>query len=250
MADEPQKWPECPPGAPLWMCTFADLMSLLMCFFVLLLSFAVMDQQKYKQVAGAMKDAFGVQAQQRVTAERKGNTMLATQFDTVPLAIQIQIARVFAEDVDAGKVETDYSPDGFILRVKGAAAFDPGDTKIKKSFLPLLNKIARVAQKGELLVEVSGHTDNVKLAKGQGPFRSNWGLSSGRAVAVVEYMLRHFTIPPERLAAVGYGHGQPIATNNTVEGRAQNRRVEFKIKPGGAQVVIDKLATERGIISQ
>jgi chemotaxis protein MotB len=97
MADEECKKQECKSGAPAWMCTFADLMSLLMCFFILLLSFAVMDVTKYKQVAGAMKDAFGIQSEQPVTDEMEGQQMISTQFESVPLHIQIQVSRKFTE---------------------------------------------------------------------------------------------------------------------------------------------------------
>ena len=99
MADEECKKEECPPGAPVWMCTFADLMSLLMCFFVLLLSFAVMDVTKYKEVAGAMKDAFGIQSEQPVTEEMKGQQMISASFESVPLHVQVQVARKFSEEL-------------------------------------------------------------------------------------------------------------------------------------------------------
>ncbi len=248
MADEESKCPECPPGAPVWMCTFADLMSLLMCFFVLLLSFAVMDQQKYKMVAGSMKDAFGVQRLKPVDGEQKGNQMISSNFETVPLQIQIQMAKYFEEDVAGGDIETEYDPYGLVLRIKGSMAFDSGQATLRKEFLPLLDKIGMLAQRAELMVEVSGHTDNVPLRQGQSAFTSNWGLSAARAVASVEYLVDKFELPPSRLVAMGYSHGQPLDTNNTPEGRARNRRVEFKIKPGAAQFVLDGLEIQRGPI--
>ncbi|MEN8257043.1 MAG: flagellar motor protein MotB [Thermodesulfobacteriota bacterium] len=248
MAEEESKCPECAAGAPAWMCTFADLMSLLMCFFVLLLSFAVMDQQKYKMVAGAMKDAFGVQREKPVEAELKGNQMIASNFETVPLQVQMEMAKYFAEDVASGDIETEFDPYGLVVRIKGNVAFDSGRATLRKEFLPLLDKIGRLAQRAELMVEISGHTDNVPLRKGQTAFTSNWSLSSARAVASVEYLIDKFQLPPSRLAAIGYSYGQPLDTNSTPEGRARNRRVEFKIKPGAAQFVLDGLEIERGPI--
>ncbi len=248
MADEENKCPECPPGAPVWMCTFADLMSLLMCFFVLLLSFAVMDQQKYKMVAGAMKDAFGVQREKPVESEQKGNEMISSNFQTVPLKIQMDLAKYFEEEVSGGEVDTEFDPYGLVLRIKGSAAFDSGQATLRKEFLPLLDKIGRLAQRAELMLEVSGHTDNVPLSKDQSAFTSNWSLSSARAVAAVEYLIEKFQLPPSRLAAIGYAYGQPLDTNTTEAGRARNRRVEFKIKPGASQFVLDGLEIERGPI--
>ncbi len=250
MADEESKCPECPSGAPAWMCTFADLMSLLMCFFVLLLSFAVMDQQKYKQVAGSMKDAFGVQRDRAVEDELKGNQMIASNFETVPLHIQMEMAKYFEEEVAGGDIETEYDPYGLVLRIKGNMAFASGRATLRKEFLPLLDKIGRLALRAELMVEVSGHTDNVPLRKGQSSFKSNWSLSAARSVAAVEYLVDKFQLPPSRLAAIGYAYGQPLDTNSTPEGRARNRRVEFKIKPGAAQFVLDGLEVERGPIRQ
>lgn len=248
MADEESKCPECPPGAPAWMCTFADLMSLLMCFFVLLLSFAVMDQQQYKRVAGAMKDAFGVQREKPIEAEQQGNEMISSNFETVPLQIQMEMAKYFAEEVAGGEIETEFDPYGLVLRIKGNVAFDSGKATLRKEFLPLLDKIGRLVQRAELLVEISGHTDNVPLRKEQSDFTSNWGLSAARAVAAVEYLVDKYQLPPSRLAAIGYSYGQPLDTNSTPQGRARNRRVEFKIKPGATQFVLDGLEIEGGPI--
>ncbi len=248
MADDEQKCPECPAGAPLWMCTFADLMSLLMCFFVLLLSFATMDAAKFKAASGSMSDAFGMQRDTPVDSIMSGNEMISASFESVPLTVQIQMAKEFAEEVADGKIETDYSSDGLILRVKGSVVFDSGRAVIKKDFIKLLDKIGLLVQKGDLFAEVSGHTDNLPLKKGRSSFKSNWSLSAARSVGVVEYLIGKFNIPPGRLAAVGYAYGQPLATNKTSEGRATNRRVEFKIRPSGAQVAFDGLEFERGIV--
>jgi chemotaxis protein MotB len=230
------------------MCTFADLMSLLLCFFVLLLSFATMDQQKYKMVAGSMKDAFGVQREKPVDAEQKGNEMISANFQTVPLQIQMEMAKYFAEEVSGGELETEFDPYGLVLRIKGNVAFESGKAELRKEFLPLLDKLGRLVQRAELMVEVSGHTDNEPLRKGQSIYSSNWSLSAARAVAAVEYLIDTFQLPPSRFAAIGYSYGQPLDTNSTPEGRARNRRVEFKIKPGPTQFVLDGLELERGPI--
>ena len=220
------------------MCTFADLMSLLMCFFVLLLSFAVMDVTKYKEVAGAMKDAFGVQSEQPVTEEMKGQQMISTSFESVPLHVQVQVARKFSEELESGKLEAEYSGEGLILRAKDEIAFESGKAQIKNAFVPLLNKLAKVIAEMDLAVEVGGHTDNVPIKKGVSTFSSNWGLSSARSIAVVEYWIDTFKIPSQKLSAKAYAESQPIATNNTPEGRSKNRRVEFKIRPAHPEVVV------------
>jgi len=220
------------------MCTFADLMSLLMCFFILLLSFAVMDVTKYKEVAGAMKDAFGVQSEQPVTEELKGQQMISTSFESVPLYVQVKVARKFSEELDSGKLEAEYSGEGLILRAKDEVAFESGKAQIRKSFLPLLDKLGKIIPDMDLTVEVGGHTDNVPIKKGVTAFSSNWGLSSARSIAVVEYWIDTFNIPSQKLSAKAFAESQPIATNSTPEGRSKNRRVEFKIRPAHPQVVV------------
>ncbi len=246
MADDEGKKVECPPGAPAWMCTFADLMSLLMCFFVLLLSFSVMDAQKYKQVAGSMRDAFGVQRELRVTKSLRGQQMVSTEFPSVPLQVQIQITKAFGEEIESGMVEAEYGADGLILRVKDELAFDSGRHQIKKRFLPFLDKLGRLIAKMDLAVKVSGHTDNVPVKKGVGSYRTNWGLSSARSVEVVEYWIRRFKVPPSRLSAQGFAEGHPLASNDSTAGRARNRRVEFKIRPANPHMVVPGINVDVG----
>ena len=244
MADDECKQEECPAGAPLWMCTFADLMSLLMCFFILLLSFSVMDAKKYKQVAGSMKDAFGVQKGKMATESVSGMEMISREMPAVPLQVQLRVAQAVREEIDEGTIEADYGPDGLTLRVKGAVAFDSGRARIKPEFKKLLDKLGRVVADMDVMAEVSGHTDNVPLRKGQSSYSSNWSLSAARAVAVVEYWIKKFKIKPERLSAVGYADGMPLASNDTPAGRARNRRVEFKIRPKLADMVFEGVEFE------
>ncbi len=231
MADDECKQEECPAGAPVWMCTFADLMSLLMCFFILLLSFSVMDAQKYKQVAGSMKDAFGVQKGKMATESISGMEMISKAMPTVPLQVQLRVSQAVREEIEGGIIEADYGPDGLTLRVKGEVAYDSGRALIKPRFKALLDKLGKVVTEMDVMATVSGHTDNVPLRKGQSSFSSNWSLSAARAVAVVEYWTKKFAIKPDLLSAVGYADGMPLAANDTPEGRARNRRVEFKIRP-------------------
>ncbi len=245
MADDECKQEECPPGAPVWMCTFADLMSLLMCFFILLLSFSVMDAKKYKQVAGSMKDAFGVQKGKMATESITGMEMISREMPAVPLNVQLRVAKSVREEIDNGEIEAEYSPDGLILRVKGAVAFDSGRSKIKPKFKTLLDKLGKAVSDMDVMAEVSGHTDNVPLKKGKSSYSSNWSLSAARAVAVVEYWEKNFKIKPGRLSAIGYADGIPLASNDTPEGRVRNRRVEFKIRPGLANMAFEGIEFEK-----
>jgi len=233
-------------GAPKWMCTFADLMSLLLCFFVLLLSFSTMDNMKFKQVAGSMKDAFGMQRQLRVNESPSGQQILSQEFQTVPLNVQVMLQEIVQREVEAGIIEIEHSPEGMTLRVKGEVAFDFASAQIRPQFKQILDELGDVVAKTEMHFEVGGHTDNVPVREG-GPYSSNYDLSARRAVAVVEYWRTRKHIDPVKLSAVGYADGVPLADNETEAGRARNRRVEFKIRPlhgnmafSGIEYIIEK----------
>ncbi len=230
MADDEEKKEESGGGAPAWMCTFADLMSLLLSFFVLLLSFSVMDNMKYKQVAGSMKDAFGIQKEEKTFESPQGQQILSQEFQTIPLDVQLRLAESIREEVEEGLVEVEHTGEGTILRIKGEVAFASGSATIKPRFRKILDRLAGFVKDEDVLLEVGGHTDNVPVRPGA-PFTSNYDLSARRAVAVVEYWRKRYQIPSAKLAAVGYADGHPIADNNTAAGRARNRRVEFFIRP-------------------
>ncbi len=230
MADDDEKQPECPPGAPMWMVTFGDLMSLLLTFFVLLLSFSTMNAPKYKQVAGSMKDAFGIQKKVHFTGRPEGQLMVSAEFLSTPMAIRVQraIKEVVARE-SGGLVDVEQTKEGVVVRVKDAMGFDFGKAQLRPGFKPLLDRIGKIIKKTGSTVIVSGHTDNIPLRKG-GKFLSNWDLSAARSVAVVNYWVRRFHIPASHMSAVGYADGKPLASNDTAKGRSLNRRVEFKIK--------------------
>ncbi len=232
------------------MCTFADLMSLLMCFFILLLSFSVMDAQKYYKVAGSMKEAFGTQKEITLPMPIAGTDMVSPAFHSVPLHVQIAVAKSLTEEIESGDIEADYTASGLILRVKGAVAFDSGRARIKKSFSPLLDKLGKLAAEMDLAIEVSGHTDNISLKKGQSSYRSNWSLSAARSVGIVEYWVEKMKVPGDRLSAVAYADSKPVAGNDTAEGRARNRRVEFKIRPLNPDVIVTGIELEKGPIKE
>ncbi len=231
MADDDCKKLECPPGAPVWMCTFADLMSLLLCFFVLLLSFSTMDVVKYKRAVGSLKDAFGIQYRENVAGTPHGQLMVSTDFLSTPLAVKVQseINEVVAEEVDAGLIDVELNQDGILLRVKDRLGYEFGKASLNPKFTKILDKIGSIIQKTGSTVIVSGHTDNVPLRKG-GAFSSNWTLSTARSATVVEYWAQNNHISAKLMSAMGYADGQPVASNDTAVGRSSNRRVEFKIK--------------------
>jgi len=219
-------------GAPLWVVTFGDLMSLLMCFFVLLLSFSEMDRKKYKMVSGSMAQAFGIQRERPVFESPRGQKMIAKEFDQAVIITKIEesikpiieeIKNEYEELKDA--VELEVGEDTVTIRMMGETTFDTGKAELRPVFRTLLKKIGAVLgqTKGEIII--AGHTDNVPLSGGL--FGSNLGLSMARAGSVAEYLLRATSIDPKRLSTMGFGEYRPLTSNNTVQGRRKNRRVEI-----------------------
>lgn len=220
-------------GAPGWIVTFGDLMSLLLCFFVLLLSFSELDRQKYKQVAGSMEKAFGVQRRTKVMEVPKGMKMIAKDFDQELIATRIKedIGKELDEVISSHLadlkdiIEIDGSDEEIIIRLMGESTFDSGKAVIRSQMKPLLKKVAELIQDNANDIIISGHTDNVPIRSG--PYRTNLRLSTARASAVAEYLISHSKINPRRISTMGFGEYRPIDTNETPAGRQKNRRVEI-----------------------
>jgi chemotaxis protein MotB len=236
MHDDTQECPPCETGAPKWMATFGDLMSLLLCFFVLLLSFSELDRQKYKQVAGSMEKAFGMQRQKNVSeSPRHGLKIIAKDFDQPAIATRIKkyIGRELEENFDElyGKIENDIEIDAdkdqLVIRLMGESTFDSGKADIKPELQPLIQRIGQILAKEATSggIIIAGHTDNVPVRGG--PFQTNLKLSIARAATVAQFLLDHTGIAPKRLSTMGFGKYRPIAENDSESGRRKNRRVEI-----------------------
>jgi chemotaxis protein MotB len=238
-----------PEGAPEWMCTFADLMSLLLCFFVLLLSFSETDKAKYKEVAGSLEKAFGVQRKIKAMGVPKGVTIVAKDFEQQPVPvypreefIATQMEKAITEELnrnspakakDRGEIIKVEAISGEVrLRIMGEASFDTGKAELKAEIIPLLARVAAVLNNHAGDIVVAGHTDNVPLLGG--PYRSNLGLSMARSAAVADYFITIAGLKAERVATMGFGEYRPAVSNSTEEGRRRNRRVEVILKPAAS----------------
>ena len=222
-------------GAPMWVVTFGDLMSLLLCFFVLLLSFSEMDRQKYKELSGSLQNAFGVQREKQVFDNPQGKRIIAKDFDqeAITLSKETDILEQVREAIRgsfgpyADLIEFD-SDDAHKVRIRlmGESTFDSGRADIREAMKPLLNKIVDVFSSNEENIIVAGHTDNVPLKKGS-HFKTNLQLSMARAASVADFFLSQGGIDPSRISTMGFGQYRPIGSNDTPEGRRKNRRVEI-----------------------
>ena len=251
-------------GVPAWVMTFADLMTLLMCFFVLLLAFSEMDAAKFKQLSGSMKDAFGVQAEIEVRTIPKGTSVVAQEFSPGrpdPSALnqvrqftidsnrntldaldrelkEIKETREHArrlrmalkEELEKGDVSIQTEGMKVIVHIMENASFDSGMADLRTSFRPALVKIGELIDNNSGEVTISGHTDNVPISNER--FRSNWDLSTSRAVSVAHELLEVSELSPENVSVTGHADTRPRAANDSAENRAKNRRVDIAIVRG------------------
>lgn len=229
-------------GAPDWVVTFGDLMSLLLCFFVLMLSFSELDRKKYKIVAGSLANAFGIQRDEKVFDSPKGMKMIAMSFDQEVVPQHEKDAFVASQPIESvgeeikaqlkhhlegleDKVEIEVNGNQTIIRLTGETTFDSGRADIRPQLIPLLNEIGNrlKATQGDLII--AGHTDNVPVSGAR--FKSNLQLSIARAAEVAGFMIHQVQISPSRISTMGFGKYRPIDTNDTARGRERNRRVEI-----------------------
>ena len=387
--EDEQECPKCPPaGAPAWMATFADMATLLMAFFVLILSFAEFNVPKFKQISGSLREAFGVQKVVPVVEQPKGTTVIslnfspnptpaltetlrqqttelqepelelqtktedapdgseadkqdasdfagaggegAEQLDATELAKQLQkaidtgevkvetlgenvvinfpedrtsdedVSQMIAdalealneareqsgatdsevlfggiegelqklaaamneaspqngeglggssqeekeklqkastttqeltvalkEQIDQGLVEIEQREDAVFITVGSGGAFPSGTADLTDEARRILDRIALSAMSPMSEITVTGHTDDVPISNAQ--FRDNWDLAAGRAASVVQAIQQTGLINGERLSAVSKGETAPVASNSTMAGREENRRIEIEI---------------------
>ncbi|WP_045221686.1 OmpA family protein [Desulfonatronum thioautotrophicum] len=220
-------------GAPLWMVTFADLMSLLLTFFILVLSFANMDIVRFREMLGSIQNAFGVQVQRREADyvafspsefERKDLELSRQSEEILSMVVQL---RTIMQDDEALQRSTGVEADdqGLVLRVDSESMFDAGSAVLRPEAAPALEAVIRILRDYNMNLVIRGHTDNTPISTPQ--FPSNWELSAARATAALRYILEHGGFSPTRMRAVGYADSRPLVPNTTEENRNRNRRVEF-----------------------
>lgn len=233
-----------------WLVSYADFITLLFAFFVVMFASSQTDKNKAQAVSNSVKEAIEGNHMAAAVASILGGSKQDAgkgnaQFHGPGGAAKIQpqsvkagliaelmpslesLTKELGEEIKAGKVHVSLEPRGLVVSLHQAAFFPSGEDAIATATYPAIEKVANAIQKLPNPVRLEGHTDSIPIRNSR--FRSNWELSAARGIAMMEIMNGRFGVPRERMAISGYADIAPVETNDTEEGRRRNRRVDIII---------------------
>ena len=242
-----------------WLVSYADFITLLFAFFVVLFSSSQVDKRKVGKISVAMQEAFqqmGIfqAANSRtpmVTADplpaaniqlvedakgMSGRGKMASPFEKMLAsppaqkdmgALQKQLTGALGPEIHRHEVVLKANREGLVISLREIGFFDSGSADLRPTAEAAVRRIAEVLGAQANNIRIEGHTDNVPIHNAH--FNSNWELSTARATEMIRLFITHFNFPATRLSAGGYAEYHPVATNQTAEGRAQNRRVDIVV---------------------
>ena len=215
------------PDRHRWLISYADYMTLLCAFFIMLYSVELLDENKYQAVKEALDGMFTTSSQQLLPQPEAATTILDDNNGVMPLYQTItQQLQVF---IDSNELIIEQEGEWVKIRIKADTLFPAGGWEISDEMMDVIEKLAITIRPIPNEINIAGHTDDVPISNKT--IVSNWDLSALRAVAVVR-AFELFGIAPQRMAAMGFSYHKPIFPNNSDEHRLANRRVEILIKQG------------------
>jgi chemotaxis protein MotB len=235
-----------------WLVSYADFITLLFAFFVVMFASSQTDKARAKQISEAVEKALengksvGVPPAVAkilggtVDDKGQGNAMMkgpggaqhspkeTPQENVVELLPSLQrLTKDLEAEIKAGKLEMRLEARGLVISLKQSAFFPSGQDTLDQANLPTLKKVADVIRGLPNSIQLEGHTDSIPIHNIR--FKSNWELSCARAIAVMEVLCETFELKPERFSVVGRADTAPVDSNDTPEGRSRNRRVDVII---------------------
>ena len=227
-------------GHDRWLVSYADFITLLFAFFVVLYAFAKADQKKQQQVTASINAAFRSMGMPMAPVPEEATVpdpnAVVNDDLLSPDEVKDDLERIhrvlngtLAGQLQAGTVSIAMGREGLVISLREAGFFDSGSALPKPAALPTLRQIAASLAGTPYSLRVEGHTDNVPIHNAD--FDSNWELSTARATRIARLLLALKAVSPDRLSAAGYAEFHPVASNSTAQGRAQNRRVDVVILP-------------------
>jgi chemotaxis protein MotB len=246
------KKPPAPENHERWLVSYADFITLLFAFFVVMFASSQTDKSKAREVSAAVREALQTGKFGGAVAGLLGRTVNAKLKkgsdppEPPPIVGAAQgsgdlagslayLSRELQPEIEAGKVKVEMQARGLVISLREAAFFASADDTILATADSSLGKIAAAIEKLPNAVRLEGHTDSVPIHNSR--FQSNWQLSAARGIAMLELFTTRYRISPQRLCIAGYADTVPVESNDSVEGRAHNRRVDIVIvNPEGYSV--------------
>lgn len=231
-------------GAPEYMNTYGDMMTLLLCFFVLLFAMSNIDAKKFEAIVMSFQGSLGVlDGGNTLSSENKieKGSVFDNQSTSVEESSKVaessnfekmekQIKEYLKENKLENQISISNEEEGLVLRFQDSSLFDQGSATLKPQSYNVLKYVGGILKSSNFkdkFITVEGHTDNVPISNSI--HQSNWELSGNRASNVVRYLIENQGIDPKRLSTAGYGEYHPVAPNDTPENMAKNRRVDIMI---------------------
>ena len=225
-------------GVAEYMLTYGDMMTLLLCFFVLLFSFSSIDAKKFEAVIQSFSGALGVLEGGRTVEDIPAIDTGLIDDGASSQILEMQsfqnLERTIQEYLDQNNLSDSVTilneSAGLLLRFQDNILFDPGSADLKSDSAQIMIYIGNLLNGPDFenkFISIEGHTDNIPMNTPR--FPSNWELSVGRASNVVRFLIENTNIDPERISASGYSEYHPVALNDSPENRARNRRVDIVI---------------------
>ena len=234
-----------------WMVSYADFITMLFALFVVLFAFAKADQKKQMPVSAAIDSAFrslGIFPNAGRRPAASANGAAGAEQSAMPMNIVMredvlspakvkddleqmrrELTQALSNQVATHTVSIQMGRDGLVISLREAGFFDSGSAVPKPETLPTLRKIAASLGRTAYDLRIEGHTDNIPIHTAE--FDSNWELSAARATRIARIFIGLKAIPPARISAAGYAEFHPVASNDTTERRAENRRVDLVVLP-------------------
>jgi chemotaxis protein MotB len=233
-----------------WLVSYADFITLMFAFFVVLYATASADKKKQAQVSDSIDSAFQALGIFPGTERKPTNASASAGVEKPALPVNIvigedvlapaqvredlnrlqgELTQTLSNQIALRSVSIQMGRDGLVISLREAGFFDSGSAVPRPGTLPILREVAARLARTPYELRIEGHTDNVPIHSAE--FNSNWELSTARATGIAQLLLEEKLIAPERLSAAGYAEFHPLASNSTPEGRGENRRVDLVVLP-------------------
>lgn len=221
-------------GGGEWALSYGDLMTLLLTFFILIVSFSTVELDKVRRFLSTLRGASGILGEYDgssiVEQQAKHQQSFSLEQEVLEEIIEGMEEEKNVKMTDDNGLELARTSDGIMVRISSPILFSPGDARLHHSTYDVLRRIAFYIEKFDCEVRIEGHTDDSAIRTSQ--FPTNWDLSSARAIQVLRFFEEQCGIPARRLEAIGYGSSRPLVPNINQQNRNTNRRVEIYLDWG------------------